>query len=102
MLPERLAARRLQCDWVRADRVARSIQRSGDRRQEPDGALLREHWERARSLPHASPARFPILVVADHMAPGSVLVPHLRSNRLQGEDRRLLLKKLRDIIMFHV
>lgn len=41
-------------------------------------------------------------VVAGHMAPGSVLVPHVRSNRLQGEDRGLLLKKLIDIVIFHV
>lgn len=41
-------------------------------------------------------------VVAVLMAPGSVLVPHVRPNRLQGEDRGVLLKKPVDIIIFHV
>ncbi|KAJ6927728.1 hypothetical protein NC651_011678 [Populus alba x Populus x berolinensis] len=81
-----LAAQRPERDRVWIDRVASTVKHTGNWWQEPDWALLREHRDRACSLPHPSSAHFSVLVVVGDLAPRAIHLPYIWANWLQGED----------------
>lgn len=89
---EELVEERSERGGVWAGRMVSSIKHSGDKREEPNGSLLRQHRNWARSLPNPSSTHFTVLAVVDYVALRPLYLPHLRTNRFQGQDRGLFRK----------